>query len=142
MTNEEIKAAFLGQTVSKYDGWNGSDETILVNKVKLEGNSVSLYGVRGNRNYAPCIYFHRDIVEQLILTGKYVSHQEIDHCPYDVTIQLLATEQQKFERRIEDLKADIKRLKQELKQAQKDYISFLHSTITIRDIRKHHELKK
>ena len=140
MTNEEIRATFLGQTVSKYDGWNGSEEIILVTDVKMDVNSVALYGEQVNRNYTPFIYIHRDIVERLIIDGKYVSHQEIDHCPYDVTISILPTKQQTFERRIENLKADIKHLKQELKQAQKDYMNFLHSTITIRDIRKHNEL--
>ena len=142
MTNEEIKTTFLGQTVSKYDGWNGSAEIILVNKVEVRDNSVVLYGERGNRNYDPRIYFHCDIVEQLIIDGKYISHQEIDHCPYDVIIEIHPSLEEQFQRRIEDIKADIKRLKQELKQAHTDYENYLVSSIRIDVMRQNYELNK
>lgn len=142
MTNEEIMATLLGQTVSKYDGWNNSAEMLTVNKVKVEGNAISLYGVRDNRNYEPCIYFHRDIVERLIITGKYISHQEIDHCPYDVIIEIHPSLEEQFQRRIDSIKSDIKRLKHELKQAQTDYQNYLVSSIRMEVIRSNNELKK
>lgn len=142
MTNEEIKATFLGQTVSMYDGWNGSREEFIVTDVYVQGMGVKLYGDMRGRNYEPCISVNRNVAEELIFTGKHMSHHELDHCPYDVTVKIIPSTEQVFQQRIDNIKADIKRLKQELKQAQTDYEHYLVSSIRIEVMRQNDETKK
>ena len=137
MTAEEIKATFLGQTVRKYDGWCGSNEEFVVTDVQLRlPDVVVLMGEKGNRNYVPRISFDACCTDELVRNGRLVSREEIDHCSFEVVIDILPTPKEVMERRVESIKDDIKRLKKELKQAQVDYNNYLVSSIRIDVIRK------
>lgn len=136
MTAEEIKATFLGQTVRKYDGWGGSSEEFVVTEVQICLHDVVLIGEKENRNYIPRISFDACCADELVRNGSLVSRHEIDHCSFEVVIDILPTPKEVMERRIESLKDDIKRLKKELKQAQTDYNNYLVSSIRIDVMRK------
>lgn len=136
MANEEIKDTFLGQTVSRYDGWNGDVEVFIVTDVDVCGSVVVLQGEKENRNYIPRISFGVGIVDELVRNGRYVSKEEIDHCPFEVEIEILPTKEEAMKERIESIKSEIKCLKNKQKRAETDYKNYLVSSIRIEVIKK------
>lgn len=142
MKNEEIKATLLGQAVHYHNGFNGSCECFIVTGAKFEGNMITLSGDRGHRNYNPEIFINKEDVNHLVIHGQYIKRSEIDGCSFEQVWNIRPIEERKFQQRIDRIKSDIKRLKQELKQAQTDYGHYLVSSVRIEVMKQNNESNK
>lgn len=128
LTEKEVKAALMGQTISEYDSWYGSEETMTVDAISMSKSFVKLKGGKTT------VSIPVNNIQELIMNGKLTLSSEINHCTVRRIYSINAKPD--FQEKIVMKKLEIARLKKELKKLQEDYKNFLASSAQLEQTRK------